>query len=58
MPSIPVNSLELNSLTVTTTVAGFRSVAPAPQLTLTSSVRVPVALLQGRAFKVDLPDSE
>ena len=58
MPSIQFNSLELNSLAVTTTAAGFRSLAPAPQLTLTSSVRVPVALLPGRAFKIDLPDSE
>ena len=58
MPSIPINSLELNSLTVTTTAVGLRFIEPASSLTLTSSVRVPAALLYGRAFKIDLPNSE
>lgn len=44
MPSIPVNSLELNSLTAIITAAGFRSLCNGPQLTQTSSIRVPPAL--------------
>ncbi len=57
MPSIPVNSLELNSRAVTTTAVGLRFIEPASQLTLTSSVRVPAALPQGRASKINLPYS-
>ena len=54
MPSIPVNSLELNSLAVTTTAAGLCSFVPALNLLTRAQFEFRLPCL-GRAFKVDLP---